>query len=184
VCIEIPAAIQEQLEELQRRLMPIGAEVSWVKKTNIHLTLKFLGEVPRPRIESIGAAVCRAARVTPPFQIEVRGTGCFPSSRSPRVLWVGLGKVPKALRHLQTALEDELELEGFPKDPKQFAPHLTLGRLRSHHKGRPLVEALATVGFEAVNFQASQVCVMRSDLKPTGASYMPQVVVSLGGHSS
>jgi RNA 2',3'-cyclic 3'-phosphodiesterase len=184
VCIEIPEEIQERLEELQRRLMPIGAEVSWVKKVNVHLTLKFLGEVPRSRINDVSAAVGRAARVTPPFQIEVRDTGCFPSSRSPRVLWVGLGKIPDALRHLQTALEDELELEGFPRDPKQFAPHLTIGRLRSQHKARLLAEALATVGFEAVNFQASEVCVMRSDLKPAGASYIPQAVISLGGLSS
>jgi RNA 2',3'-cyclic 3'-phosphodiesterase len=164
--------------------MPIGAEVSWVKKTNIHLTLRFLGEVPRPRIESIGAAVCRAARVTPPFEIEVKGTGCFPSSRSPRVLWVGLGRVPDALRHLQTALECELELEGFPKDPKNFAPHLTIGRLRSQRKVRPLVEVLESVGFGAANFRASEVCVMRSHLNPAGATYTRQFVFSLGGLSS
>lgn len=100
------------------------------------------------------------------------------------MLWVGLGKIPDALRHLQTALEDELELEGFPRDPKQFAPHLTIGRIRSQHKVRPLVEALAAVGFEAETFQASEVCLMRSDLRPTGASYIPQAVIPLGGHSS
>jgi len=177
----MPEEIQEQLEELQRTLIPIGAQVSWVKKTNIHLTLKFLGEVPRSRVDSIGAGVARAASVTAPFEIEVRGTGCFPSLRSPRVLWVGLGKVPDALGRLQTALESELEREGFPRDPKNFAPHLTIGRLRSQTKARPLVEALKSMDFGAINFRASEICVMRSDLKPTGAAYTRQFVFSLRG---
>jgi RNA 2',3'-cyclic 3'-phosphodiesterase len=184
VCIEIPEEIQDRLQELQRILMRIGAQVSWVKKLNIHLTLKFLGDVPRSRINSVGAAVGRAARVTSPFQIEVEGTGCFPSSRSPRVLWVGLGKIPHALRQLQTALESELELERFPRDPKYFAPHLTIGRLKSQSNVRPLVEALRSAGFKAANFRASEICVMRSDLRPTGSIYIRQFVIPLGGPSS
>jgi 2'-5' RNA ligase len=87
------------------------------------------------------------------------------------------------LRQLQTALESELEREGFPRDPKNFAPHLTIGRLRSQSKARPLAEALKSVDFEATSFRASEICVMRSDLKPAGAVYTRQFVFSLGGLS-
>src|SRR5438309_7448402 len=114
IAIEIPESIKSRIERLQEPLRQIGAKVSWTKPSNIHLTLKFLGGVEVSRIERVSRAVERAARGIAPFEVEIGGTGCFPSPRSPRVLWVGLPEVPEALRQLYSNLESELEPAGFP----------------------------------------------------------------------
>ncbi|PYV42695.1 MAG: RNA 2',3'-cyclic phosphodiesterase [Acidobacteria bacterium] len=180
VCIEMPETIRDRMARLQLELKQAGAEVSWVKPSNIHLTLKFLGQVPHPRIPGVCSAVERAARVTEPFEIEVSGTGCFPSMNRPRVLWVGLSQVSHALSQLQAVLEDELASEGFARETRRFAPHLTIGRLRSQRHVPALLNNLKAAGFEAVRFRANEMIVMRSDLKPTGALYTPQTIIPLG----
>ncbi|HXG66525.1 MAG TPA: RNA 2',3'-cyclic phosphodiesterase [Blastocatellia bacterium] len=179
ICIEIPKAITERIEALQRELRQAGAQVSWTKSTNIHLTLKFLGEVSPSRIAGVQEAVARAATVTGPFDIEVSGSGCFPSARNPRVLWVGLREVPQELKRLQAAIENELAGEGFPREEKKFTPHLTVGRIRSPKNASRVAEELIAKGFPSETFRAHEVILMRSELHPAGSIYTPQAVVPL-----
>ena len=179
VCIEIPQSIKDRIGELQNELRKSGASVTWTKPSNVHLTLKFLGGVPALRIEPVSKAVERAASAISPFEIEVAGTGCFPSVRSARVLWVGLSNVPDAMKQLYSNIESELEREGFPREKRKFSPHLTIGRVRVPGTGATLAEQLIAQGFEPERFTATEVIVMRSDLKPTGAIYTPQAAVRL-----
>ncbi|MCI0489051.1 MAG: RNA 2',3'-cyclic phosphodiesterase [Blastocatellia bacterium] len=181
ICIEITEAIKGRIADLQDSLRSAGAQVSWVKAANIHLTLKFLGDVQLSRIESILRAAERAAASISPFEIEVSGAGCFPSPRNPRVLWVGLANVPEELKRLHAGLEAELAREGFPREQKNFSPHLTICRIRSPRNASRVAEDLIARGFEAESFQAREIIVMRSDLKPAGAIYTPQAVIKLGG---
>jgi len=173
VCIEIPDSIKQKMEDLENRLRRIDAQVSWVKPSNVHLTLKFLGGVAADMIEAVSAAVERSARATTTFELEVQGTGCFPSPRSPRVFWVGLGSLPDALVQLYTSLEQELARLGFEREKRRFAPHLTIGRLRTPRNGAELAQKLIDIGFESEKFVAREVVVMRSQLKPTGSIYTP-----------
>src|SRR5437016_12678125 len=113
VCVEMPRTIRDRMEQLQAKLKQAAAEVSCVKPCNIHLTLKFLGEVPQPKVQGVCSAVTRAAGIIEPFEIEVSGTGCFPSTSRPRVVWVGLSQVSNELKQLQAVLENELAGEGF-----------------------------------------------------------------------
>ena len=115
----------------------------------------------------------------PAFEITVEGTGCFPAAKSPRVLWVGLTPLPEELRRLHSNIEAELEREGFAREVRRFAPHLTIARVRDPFKARPTVEALLAAGFATATFRASEVIVMRSDLHPSGSIYTPQAVVPL-----
>src|SRR6185503_6802949 len=101
ICIEIPEAVRGRIADLQADLKKIDAQVSWVKPANIHLTVKFLGPVAPSRIATIRQVVERAASSCNPFEVEVAGTGCFPSPRNPKVLWVGLSHVPDQLLQLQ-----------------------------------------------------------------------------------
>ncbi len=180
VCVEIPRIIQERIGELQKRLPKGKAQVSWVKPSNIHLTLKFLGEVPKRQVSSISAALKRAARSAGPFVVEVRGTGCFPSRENPRVLWVGMSATPEVLRQLHAAIEDRLATEGFGREKREFTPHLTIGRLRSPRGARPLIDALLTTSFESTAFQAREILLMCSVLNPAGAIYTPLATFPLG----
>ena len=183
VCIEIPACVRERISRLQRDLSRTDAQISWTKPSNIHLTLKFLGDVTRSRIERVTRAVERAASSITPFEIEVGGAGCFPSPRSPRVLWIGLAGLPDSLRQLHARIEDELYGEGFPREAKRFSPHLTIARVRTPKNANRIAEELLATGFESEMFQAREVIVMRSELNPSGSAYTPQAVILLG-HTS
>jgi 2'-5' RNA ligase len=179
VCIEVPPSIKARIEELQRALHRSDVPISWVKPSNIHLTIKFLGDVAASRIQSVRQAVERACQSVSPFEITVDGAGCFPSAKSPRVLWVGLAPLPDELRRLHSNIEAELEGEGFARDAKRFAPHLTMGRVRDPFKAKQTVENLLATGFAAETFRASEVIVMRSELHPSGSIYTPQAVIHL-----
>lgn len=179
ICIEIPDSIKSRIAKLQDTLRKIDAQISWTKPSNIHLTLKFLGGVSASRLDRIKKAVERAAEGIKPFDIEVSGSGCFPSPRSPRVLWVGIGSVPEELQHLYANLEDELAAIGFEREKRKFSPHLTIGRVRTPQNASSVAESLVTSGFEPEQFRTTEIIVMRSDLKPTGSIYTPQAIVPL-----
>lgn len=179
ICIEISESIKERIDRLQTTLKEIDAQVSWTKPSNIHLTLKFLGGVEAARIDRVRKAVQRAATGISPFEVEVSGAGCFPSPRNPRVLWVGFSVVPEALKQLYTNIEDQLAREGFPREKRKFSPHLTIGRIRTPHNSALVAGALIATGFTPETFDAAEVIVMRSDLKPTGSIYTRQAVISL-----
>ncbi|HKP86237.1 MAG TPA: RNA 2',3'-cyclic phosphodiesterase [Blastocatellia bacterium] len=179
ICIEVPGAIKERIESLQRALKKNDAQISWVKPSNIHLTIKFLGDIPAPSVETVRGAVGRASRSIGEFEIEIGGAGCFPSPRSPRVLWVGLSGLPEALKRLHSNIENELDREGFARERKRFSPHLTIGRVRSPHNAARTAEDLIATGFEPEAFRATEVIVMRSDLNSAGSVYTPQATIKL-----
>ena len=179
ICIEIPQSIKGRINRLQEILRQLDAQISWTKPSNIHLTLKFLGGVEAARIERVKKALERAANGIGPFEVEVSGSGCFPSARSPRVLWVGFSNVPELLQHLYSNIEDELAREGFEREKRKFSPHLTIGRIRAPRNSARVAEALIASGFESEAFIATEVILMRSDLKPAGSIYTPQAVLRL-----
>jgi 2'-5' RNA ligase len=187
VCIEVPEGVRSRIAGLQLALRQEEARVSWVKPENIHLTLKFLGPVAADRIPSVVRSVSSAASGIEPFEIEVAGTGCFPSPRNPKVFWVGLEQVPEPLKRLQADIDSNLFREGFPREERGFSPHLTIGRVREPARARTAAENLMKLGFDSRRYTASEVIVMRSDLKPTGSVYTRQGTVTLGiapsGHS-
>jgi 2'-5' RNA ligase len=180
ICIEVPAPITERIARLQQTLREREAKISWVKTSNIHLTLRFLGDVTMVRIPAVGAAVGRAALRSRPLEIEVGTTGVFPSVKRPRVFWVGLPAVPDALADLHALIEEELARDGFPPDDRGFSPHLTIGRVRSPRNASQVAEDLIAIGFERESFQAGKVIVMRSDMNPGGSIYSPLFHVPLG----
>jgi len=179
ICIEIPGSIKTRIEDLQRVLKQIDAAVSWVKPSNIHLTLKFLGAVEESRIQRVCEAAGRASRSTGPIELTIAGAGCFPSARSPRVLWIGLKEVPAGLKTLYEAIEKEMAGCGFARESRRFGPHLTIGRLRSQQNARHLSEMLISTGFQDEGFEAREVIVMRSNLNPKGSIYTPLAVLPL-----
>jgi RNA 2',3'-cyclic 3'-phosphodiesterase len=160
-------------------LRQIQSQISWTKPSNIHLTLKFLGGVEASRIDAVGKAIERAAQGIGPFEVEVGGAGCFPSSRSPRVLWVGITDTPEQLRRLYDNIENQLEGKGFPREKRKFSPHLTIGRIRAPQNSVSVADALIAKGFDSQSFTVREVILMRSDLRPTGSIYTPQTVVNL-----
>ena len=174
IAIELPAEITEALEgvsgELKRAL---GAErgLSWVKPGNIHLTLKFLGDIDASAVDDISARLAAAAEGIAPFEVALTTIGAFPGVRNPRVLWVGID-VPDVLRDLKENVEDALDELGFEREERPFRPHLTLCRVKSAPAGRRLGRAVDEhPGIPRARFRVESFALMRSQLNPKGAKY-------------
>jgi 2'-5' RNA ligase len=181
IAIELPLAIRSALAELQQELKMCNADIRWVKPDNIHLTLKFLGEVKEGRIDGIvkgNRDVCgRYGRL----RLEVRGLGVFPNRRSPRVLWVDVTG-DGMLAGLQRDIEGAMALEGFKKEKRGYTPHLTMGRFRSLREKDHLFERIDQLSDNSLGFMdVKSVALMRSDLGPAGAEYTRIAELPLSG---
>ena len=117
----------EKVLRIFKEKLPSG--MRWVRPEGIHLTLKFLGNVSNDAVPIIESGMCRAAEGISPFTVRVQGAGCFPSSRRPRVLWLGLQGELETLLTAQSRLEDSLEALIVDRESRSFRPHLTLGRV-------------------------------------------------------
>jgi len=171
IAIEIPSEIKSALNALQNELRRAGADVSWTRQENIHLTLKFLGEVDERRIGEIEKVCVDSAREFRPFALGLGATGVFPNSRQPRVLWAGLsGEIEKAVE-MQRRLDESLALIGFERELKDWRPHLTIGRLRSNRKTRELLALADAHPLPSMSFVVSEIVLIKSELHPAGARY-------------
>jgi|SRR5215475_6435791 len=171
IAIEIPSEIKSALTALQNELRRAGADVSWTKPENIHLTLNFLGEVDESRIGEVEKVCVDSAHEFQPFALGLGGAGVFPNSRQPRVLWAGLSGNIEKTAELRGRLEDRLELIGFEREGKDFQPHLTIGRVKSNRKTRELLALMDARPLPALSFTVSEIVLMKSELHPAGARY-------------
>jgi len=171
IAIELSLAVRGRLAEAQRLLRrETSLSVRWVNTQSAHLTLKFLGEVDEAKIEAIGQAMTQAARQSHTFDIGTGETGAFPSSRRPRVLWLGLRGDLTPLLELQRTLETLIAPLGFPTEERPFSPHLTLGRVREERGAHAAVPP-ASLAIEPVTQPVEAIVLMQSILGPDGAQY-------------
>ncbi len=176
IAIELPQEIHQRLDQVISQLKQrLGdTAIRWVPAENIHLTLKFLGDVSVANVEMLKKIMQAEAAGCPHFEISVGGLGAFPNAHHPRVVWVGV-EAPSDLNNLQHAIEAATERLGYTKEERPFSAHLTLGRVSRNatpRDARLIGEVLEStkVGFlGAAHIQA--VHLFRSDLKPTGSIY-------------
>ena len=171
VAVHLSDEVRERLAVVQHRLQGVRADVSWVRPGNIHLTLKFLGEVEPARLDPIRAALAEAARASEPCEAAVAGVGSF-GGRIPRVVWAGIAQGAEALTALAGRVDAAMAGVGFPRESRPFSAHLTLGRVRS---SRNAAEFLGALRAEArADFGATRVTafsLMESQLNPKGSIY-------------
>jgi 2'-5' RNA ligase len=172
IAIELPEATREAITVVQERLKQSRAGVRWVKPAGIHLTLKFLGNILPAQVDDIAATIAQLVRDEPPLSLCAAGLGGFPSPRKPRVIWVGLQGEIDRLTNIQAGLEKALEPLGFAREGRGFHPHLTIGRVKDRRRLQSLIEAMSTVELPKFNsFDADEIILYKSDLRPTGAIY-------------
>lgn len=185
IAIELDDALHSQLKQIQRQLQDgqIARNVRWVAPQNIHLTLKFLGNVNHTRVPALSDVLVRAARNIPPLKLEAGGLGCFPNVRRPTTIWVGLQGDIQTTALLVRQIEDECETAGLARDERGFTPHLTLGRVRreaSASERAAIGEAIQNA--PAASFgtiRADAVSLIASDLRPNGPIYTTVARVAL-----
>jgi len=176
IAIELPREIKLAIASLQDKLKASGgAPVRWVDPGNIHLTLKFLGDIDTGITGRIAAALEEAARGTHPFKVEVSGLGVFPNPRRVQVVWVGLTGELEKLGQLQKRIEDGLVPLGFPAEGRAFTPHLTLARVRDYagpDERQKLGQLIEKTEFDAkYAIKVNTVQLMRSQLTREGPVY-------------
>lgn len=176
IAIELPDEVRQELSQLQAKLKH-GKQpsVKWVDPYGIHLTLKFLGNVPVDRIGDITGAMEEAAQGISPFRLQVKDLGVFPNLRRVQVVWVGIiGEVDR-LCQLQQRIDSNLSTLGFAPETRRFTPHLTLARVReraSPDERQRFGQLIADTRFEAdFVFEVDAVSLMRSQLTREGAIY-------------
>lgn len=158
-------------------LRPLGRAVAWVPSANLHLTLRFLGELSDGQLGDVEAALETTAAVTAPFALILHGLGAFPGLERPRILWVGVADGALEVRGAQAELETALERVGIPREPRAWHPHLTIGRVfdeRAWRRETGLALRQAIAAAARRNFgrlPVSRITLMRSDLSPRGARY-------------
>ncbi len=175
IAIDLPLEIKKSISMQAASLKKdSGQAVRWVAAENIHLTLKFLGDISNANVDLLAQALRNECEQHPPFQVSVEKLGCFPNLRRPRVIWVGLVVPPEIIR-LQRQIEAITIRLGYPAEDNPFAPHLTIGRVREQAtpaEVQGLRAALETTQIGLIGtFTASAVHLFKSDLKPAGPVY-------------
>jgi 2'-5' RNA ligase len=183
VAVAITQAIRKHAGELIAALAGTSADVKWVEPHNLHLTLKFLGEVHQNEIAQVCQAVARGAAGVNPFEIEVRGAGAFPSAARPRTVWLGAGEGAEPMVVLHDRVEAALAKLGYREEHRRFQPHLTIGRVRGAGAGIVELGQLLQqqADFAAGRMTVGKVTLFASILTPDGAVYELLGTGPLGG---
>ena len=173
IAIELPGNVRKCIADhidCLRSSVP-DARASWGREDNLHLTLKFLGDIPITNLEQLSAAASIGASKVEPFEIVVAGCGAFPPRGQPRVLWIGIDDPSSKLSELNRALEDECANAGFAREPRVFHPHLTIARIRQPRRSRQLAAKHQEIGFNRESFGVLEISVIRSELRSEGSKH-------------
>lgn len=179
IAVEVPTL--EPLAEVQAQLARCGADLKVVEGKHTHVTLKFLGDTPVSFVDRIEGGIRNACKGIQPFDMNVRGTGAFPSNANPRVVWAGLEHA-EPLAVIARRLEDEMHKLAFPRERRDFTPHITLARVRSPRGADRLAGVLGEHSMEEFGaVRVDKVHLVRSDLSPKGPHYSNMKSVPLEG---
>ena len=172
IALTPPATLQHTVAEVREVFQRLRLPWRWVTPEQIHLTLKFLGNVPVEQVTTIAQAMACAAQGQPMFTLRAQSLGCFPHASRPRVLWVGLADPGQALAHLYERLSAVLSPLGFPPEERPLHPHLTLARVQNVRPSNelwPILQAFHNRHFG--DFSVTHLDLLQSQLQQGGARY-------------
>jgi 2'-5' RNA ligase len=173
VAIDIDESTRQKLVGAQKQLATSGADIKLVEPENVHVTMKFLGDMPDNKVGAVVEAMRTAVAGTPPFDMKVRGIGTFPNMRYIRVIWAGVADGRDVVISLQRNIDRELQRLGFPPE-RGFVPHLTLARVRTPRRKEQLaatIEGMAKENTEFGDMRAQAVELKQSQLTSKGPIY-------------
>lgn len=175
IAIELPKELKHLLARLQDQLKASCADVKWVAPLNIHLTLKFLGEIDDKKLDGVIRILEETAKERQPFYIRLSSVGAFPKIDFPRVIWVGIDKGDEETKHIAKVLEQKLAKIGISKETRPFSSHITIGRLRSSLNRERLAKNLNILADnfdkQNVEFSVNKITLFKSTLTPQGPIY-------------
>ena len=180
IAIDIPGAIRATFNDIIRKIGADSRGVKWVQAQNIHLTLKFMGDISDDLVPMIKKRLLLLGSTHRPFTVDIRSAGVFPNFRNPNVLWIGI-EASERLKSLFMEIDAALSEIGFKREGRAFSPHLTIGRVKDRRAIDPVVKELAT--YKDTFFgtiEVREILLMESVLKPSGAEYSEVAAIRLG----
>ncbi len=175
IAVDLPGDVVKKTQQLIRELDAISEGIKWVEPENMHLTLKFLGEVRQNETWKVCQAMTDSVAAIGSFDIQCHGAGAFPKIERPRSIWIGVTQGSEELTRLQTAVDDALADLSFAREPKRFLPHLTIGRVKKPGPWLADVSEMiaAHADFDAGLATINEVVLYCSELTSDGPVYSP-----------
>lgn len=172
IAVELPNDIHDSLQKLQNNLRDSMPDVRWTKYGNIHLTLKFLGDIEPSKVDKISISIQNIANEFFPFTMSLAGIGAFPNSRKPSIIWVGVEEGSEKIVQIADHIESSMEKLGFAREKRPFRPHLTIGRIRELKHPAVMAKSLENneIG-EIGKFKVEKLSFIKSQLDPSGSIY-------------
>ncbi len=175
-------SLQAEVVQLVRHFQGCGRDVKWVRPDQLHLTLKFFGDIQAEDVYPISQAMTRVAAEHAPFALELSGLGAFPHSHKPRTLWVGVSVGAAEIESLHDDLDRAFQALGYPLDARRFRGHFTLGRVRGTVADPQLVRQLSELAtYDVGTVPVEEMILFSSQLEPTGPIYSPLTRCGLAG---
>lgn len=171
IAVDIPQEIRMDIDRLISGFRGDGPGIRWVKAANLHLTLRFLGNIDPASVTGLVKALEDKVNDLGSFELQLSGLGGFPNLRRPRVIWIGTGNENRKLTDLAAKVESACIESGFGKGDKPFSTHLTIGRVKFPKELERLLEKIERTSFEAAPFSVKEIAVVKSDLSPAGPKY-------------
>ena len=179
IAVDLPKEIKMEIDKMIAGFRQTDAGIRWVKAANLHLTLRFLGNISEESVPSLADNIRGNVGGFGSFDMSLSGLGGFPNLRRPRVIWVGTGTGTEKLKGLASRVEKAAFDSGFGKADKPFSSHLTIGRVKYPKGLDRLLEQIEKTAYDSRLFNVGQVVIFKSDLSPAGPKYTKLEVVSL-----
>ena len=180
IAAEIDLPNKKKISELIGELKKSKADVKWITENQIHITLKFLGNIEKEQVQKMSGALGGISRNFSAFDIQFSKLGAFPNMKRPRVIWIGVEKGGDLLSSLNEKIETALEKIGFTKEKREYRVHLTLGRVKSLKNITSLAELIDKIDFQSTGeIKIDRLTLFQSTLTPKGAIYTPLLTSQL-----
>ena len=184
VALLLSERVRAGLARVQAKLARTCEKVRWIPSEQLHLTVKFLGEVPESDVTAVSEALARASVRAAPCTMEIAATGCFPTGGPVRIVWAGVRDTPEALNQCVETVTSELAQIGFAPERRPWSAHITLGRVRDDRTGGRIRAAVDAMSLEAMEQPVEAVTLMSSVLSAKGPTYAVVSSASLGSGDS
>ncbi len=171
LCIPVPVKTNSIKTMLYSTIDHSKFKINWVKNSNLHLTLKFIGQTPESALKEIIYNISNITSDIKPFKLKVSKTGCFPIENKPKTLWLGIIDNLENLNKLFSKIEDSLFKIGFEKDKKVFIPHITIARINYPQKLKPDIQMFLNSSYDVIDLDVNRVQFFSSELLSNGAIY-------------
>lgn len=173
IAVDLPPEVKLSLTEVQQYLQAARVRIKWVEEVNLHLTLKFLGEISQAQIAEIQETLSLIASRHRKSGFYISGVGAFPNIRNPKIIWAGIKDSYQSIASLHSEIDEELSKLGFPREQKKFSPHLTLGRIKDTGPFPGFGELLQSIKIIEYFVTVSDFKLMKSKLTRNGPEYSP-----------